>query len=77
MSDETITLDAVARRLALTPDQTAQARVVLGADRGPVRAVLAACRQAQRGERRRAHALNAALIDAIVETEEDACRRAA
>lgn len=76
MSDETITLDAVARRLALTPEQTARARGLLGNDAGPVRAVLAACRAAQRptdrGSRRPVHAFNAALITTLVDDWEKA-----
>lgn len=75
MSDlGTITLDAVACRLALTPEQVTRARVLLGGqDEAAVQLVLATCRQAQREtapEPLPVHRLNAAFVAALAEAEE-------
>jgi hypothetical protein len=74
VSDETITLAAVASRLALTSGQTERARVLLGGrDEAAVKLVLRCCRQAQReSEQTGAHAYNAELIGMLVRTEQAA-----
>jgi hypothetical protein len=85
MSDieqETITLDAVARRLALTPEQVRQARALLGGqDEANVQLVLAVCRQVLREApapaREPLHAMNARLIGDIVAAEREDEQRAA
>jgi len=75
---ETITLDAVARRLAMTPEQTEQARVLLGGcDEAAVELVLRCCRQAMRMSeaptmRGGVHAYNAWLIGTLVERDKAA-----
>ena len=82
IAQETITLDAVARRLALTPEQVRQARVLLGGqDEARVQLVLAVCRQVQRDgaapAREPIHALNARLIGDIVAAAKEDGQRAA
>jgi hypothetical protein len=82
VTQETITLEAVASRLALTPEQVAQARLLLGGrDEARVQLVLAVCRQVQREAaapaREPIHALNARLIGDIVAADREEGKRAA